>query len=212
MADDWFGARKRKVFLTDAYSPVGQSYDWTDSGVPHPDSPVGQRFDWWSVDAAHPNSPVGKRWGWQLVSEDKPAEGSPVVRACKAEWNSHKSDCSGFVRAVAHDLGITLQGLANDIVDQICRSPWTSLKHDGIAARQKAEAGYFVVAGLKEKPHGHVVVITPGPLAHAKYPTGYWGRLHGTGKMNTTINFAWNKQDRDKVFYSYIAVPEEITP
>jgi hypothetical protein len=133
---------------------------------------------------------------------------APIVRACETEWDTHKHDCSGFVKAVACDLGITLTGQANDIVDQIGRPPWISLGRDGIAAKQKAELGFFVVAGLEDTPNGHVAVITPGPLAHGKYPTGYWGKLHGVGKKDTTINYAWDEDDRDSVSYSYATVPK----
>lgn len=129
----------------------------------------------------------------------------PVIRACELNWDSKKTDCSGFVKAVAADLAIKLSGQANDIVDQIRRNPWLSVTN-GIAAKQKAESGYFVIAGLKDTPNGHVAVITPGPLAHGKYPTGYWGKLHGVGKKNTTINYAWDADDRDKVIYGYTSV------
>jgi hypothetical protein len=33
-----------------------------------------------------------------------------------------------------------------------------------------------------EKILKHVVVVVDGPLAHGKYPTAYWGSLHGIGK------------------------------
>lgn len=130
------------------------------------------------------------------------ASSAAVVSACEANWEAHKSDCSGFAKAVAHALGMTLTGMANDIVDQIQSSPWT-LAMDGVDAKQKAEAGMFVIGGLKETGHGHVVVVTPGPLAHEKYPTAYWGRLGSVGAKNTTINWAWDQQDRDKVVYAY---------
>ncbi len=125
-----------------------------------------------------------------------------VVATCESKWDAHKNDCSGFVKAVAAALGITLTGLANDIVDQIKKAPWTLAK-DGVEAKQKAEAGMFVVAGRKEAGHGHVVVITPGGLAHGKYPTGYWGRLGGTGKKNATLNWAWPKDELDSIVYAY---------
>ena len=125
-----------------------------------------------------------------------------VVATCEAKWDAHKNDCSGFLKAVATVLGVTLTGQANDIVDQIQKSPWTLAK-DGLEAKAKAESGFFVVAGLKDTPNGHVVVITPGPVAHGKYPTGYWGRLGGVGRKNTTINYAWSKEDLDSVVYAY---------
>jgi len=129
-----------------------------------------------------------------------------IIDTCEAEFDAHSDDCSGFVKAVANDLGITLTGMADDIVDEIQTAPWTTLA-DGIAAKAQADSGWFVVGGLKDTPHGHVVVVVQGPLAHGKYPTAYWGRLGGTGMKNTTINWAWNAQDRDKVIYACRALP-----
>jgi hypothetical protein len=129
-----------------------------------------------------------------------------IINACEAEFAAHISDCSGFVRAVAQDLRAALHGLANEIVDQIHSAPWVVLK-DGIEAQKKADAGYFVVGGLKDNPHGHVVVVVQGPLdpSHHKYPTAYWGSLLGSsysGKKKT-VNWAWSAADRDRVTYTY---------
>ncbi|MET1257375.1 hypothetical protein [Aliikangiella maris] len=60
----------------------------------------------------------------------------------------------------------------------------------------------LVIVGLKAQPHGHVAIVVPGPLAHGKYPTAYWGSLGGVPKKNTTINWSWNKKDRDNVIYA----------
>jgi len=125
-----------------------------------------------------------------------------VVAACEANWEAHKSDCSGFAKAVATVLGVSLSGMANNIVDQIQEAPWTTTM-DGAVAAQQATDGMFVIGGLKEEGHGHVVVITPGPLNRGKYPTAYWGRLGSVGMENTTINWAWNSVDRDKVIYGF---------
>jgi hypothetical protein len=65
-----------------------------------------------------------------------------------------------------------------------------------------------VIGGLrgdeqfKHSNHGHVVVVIAGPLAHARYPSGYWGRLGGIGAKNETINWAWTEHDRDRVTYA----------
>jgi peptidoglycan hydrolase-like protein with peptidoglycan-binding domain len=126
-----------------------------------------------------------------------------VTDLCEKHWEAHKDDCSGFVKAVATDLNVTLTGQANDIVDQIQKSPWKILK-DGKEADSEARAGKFVVAGLKDDPNGHVVIIVPGELAHDKYPTGYWGHLGGVGYKNTTINYSWKSTERDKVIYASI--------
>ena len=137
-----------------------------------------------------------------------PTPQQTIINACQADFAAHKSDCSGFVKAVASDLGITLTGMANDIVDEIQTAPWTELA-DGVAAKAQADLGFFVVGGLKETPHGHVVVVVTGPLARGKYPTAYWGRLGGIGMKNTTINWAWNAADRDHVTYACLALPSQ---
>src|SRR4051812_46627910 len=88
-----------------------------------------------------------------------------IIDACEANYTTHIGDCSGFCKAVAHDLGIpTLSGMANDIVDEIQKAPWTVLT-DGIAAKAQADAGNLVIGGLKDNPHGHVVIVVQGPLA-----------------------------------------------
>jgi len=138
----------------------------------------------------------------------------PVKDACEACFDAHSGDCSGFARAVAQQLGITLTGLANDIVDTIrAAAPWTMLA-DGVAASQQAASGKLVIGGLKGSeqanpdPHGHVVVVVAGqPLAHGKYPFAYWGRLGGVGEKDQTVNWAWNINDRDNVTYAAHDLP-----
>ena len=78
---------------------------------------------------------------------------------------------------------------------------------NGVEARNWAEAGYLVIGGLKAAGHGHVVVVTSGPLAHGKYPTAYWGHLGSVGAKAKTINYSWNATVRDKVRY-FAAKPQ----
>ncbi len=124
-----------------------------------------------------------------------------IVSLCEKYWEEYKKNCSGYVKAIAADLGITVTGQANDVVDQIQKPPWTILK-SGVEAKLQATNGKFVLAGLKAEKHGHVVVVVPGTLSHGKYPTAYWGSIGGVAKKNTTINWSWNKTDRDKVIYA----------
>jgi len=130
-----------------------------------------------------------------------------IINTCEADFDANNDACNNFLIAVASDLGITLNGLADDIVDQIQGNGWAVLV-DGPDAKAKADLGWFVVAGLKgadnvpPQDHGHVAVIVTGPLANGKYPTGYWGMLDGQGKKNTTINWAWNAASRDLVIYA----------
>ena len=127
-----------------------------------------------------------------------------IISLCEKYWDENQKNCSGFVKEIASEIGISVTGQANNIVDQLNGSDWVKCK-DGIEARQKAIEGNFVVCGLKATQHGHVVVVVSGPLAHGKYPTAYWGSLGGVGKKNTTINWSWNKMDRDLVTYAYRA-------
>lgn len=130
-----------------------------------------------------------------------------IIDSCESNFETNKSDCSGFVKAVASDFAVTLTGQADNIVDQIKGADWTVLA-DGVDAKNKADEGWLVIAGLKSSDNvppqnnGHVVVIVSGGLAQQKYPTGYWGKLGGVGEKNKTINWAWNKDSRDKVTYS----------
>jgi hypothetical protein len=131
-----------------------------------------------------------------------------VTAACVQRFPAHSGDCSGFVKAVGADVGVTIDGMANDIVDTLrAGGPWVTLA-DGPAALASAQAGKLVLAGLRgdeqtvPNPHGHVVVVVDGPLDRNLYPTAYWGQLGGSGAAGKTINWAWTAQDRDRVTYS----------
>lgn len=130
-----------------------------------------------------------------------------VRQACEAAFEAHQNDCSAFARAVASQLEVRLEGLANDIVTTLCSGgDWTRLPH-GAAAANSAHDGKLVVAGLlgaeqvHPSEHGHVVVVVDGPM-QGKYPRAYWGRLGGGGQKDQTINFAWEAGDRDRVSYA----------
>jgi hypothetical protein len=140
-----------------------------------------------------------------------------VIAACEKNWDAHKGDCSGFVRAVAHDLDITLTGLADAIVGEIEAAPWTTLGAGAAqAGHDAAEAGKLVIAGLRgadqanPDPHGHVVVVVKGAMVASSdghsYPLGYWGRLGSVGAKDKGLNFAWSAADRPHVFYASIAI------
>ena len=134
-----------------------------------------------------------------------------VVDACEKHWEAHKADCSGFVKAVAGELGVQMVGDADSITATIQSAGWTVLK-DGAEAQAKADLGWLVIGGLKGKDHsparshGHVVIVVTGTLAQGKYPTAYWGSLGGSGKKKQTLNWSWNKTDRDNVIYAGRAI------
>ena len=131
-----------------------------------------------------------------------------VRAACEASFDAHEHDCSGFARAVADACKVPLTGMADDIVTTLrAGGSWVKLA-DGKAALQSAQAGKLVIAGMKgaeqtvPDPHGHVVVVVNGPLARGAYPTAYWGSLGGEAGRGVTLNFAWIKEDRDRIFYA----------
>ena len=75
------------------------------------------------------------------------AGSNEIVVACEKYWEQYKCDCSGFVKAVALELGVTLIGQANDIVDQIGGAPWVPLS-SGVDAAAKSGVA-LVVAGAQ---------------------------------------------------------------
>jgi hypothetical protein len=96
----------------------------------------------------------------------------PVIAACEAEWESWKGDCSGFAKAVAARLGVSISGQANALIDYLQRSPeWRSLGNSFRNATAQANLGGFVIGGLKAQPHGHVVVVVKSDAA--QYPIAY---------------------------------------
>jgi len=126
-------------------------------------------------------------------------ESDAVINACEAEWDTYKSDCSGFVRAVASHLGIKLSGLANDLIDHFAHSAgWLDLGHDSLAATSRANLDYFVIGGTKGPRHGHVVVVVKSGRPTG-YPVAYWGALNGTGFKKKTINYSWIHPELPKV-------------
>lgn len=60
-----------------------------------------------------------------------------IIHACESEWEAHKDDCSGFVKAVAGRLHVPrIHGMANDIVDVISGPPGNACR----TARQPGRA------------------------------------------------------------------------
>ncbi len=122
-----------------------------------------------------------------------------VGEFCEACFDAHKSDCSGFARAVANELKVPLQGLADEIVETLRTGQGWALLPNGVVAAQSARNGKLVIAGLKGSEQAHP---DPHGLAHDAFPSAYWGRLGGTGAKDKTINWAWTTDDRDRVSYA----------
>lgn len=130
-----------------------------------------------------------------------------VEEVCESEYEANKGDCNQFAKAVASKFNVQFTGQADDIVDQIRGAGWTKLT-GGAQAKAMADVGMLVVAGLKgadhnpARPNGHISIVVTGPLAHTKYPTGYWGSIGGTPGKKQTLNYSWNSSDRDNVEYA----------
>jgi hypothetical protein len=128
-----------------------------------------------------------------------------IINACEKHWNAHKNNCSGFVNAVADQLGVPLPRMqANQIIDLI--STWKTISWWKVGlpmeAAAYAENGYFVLACLKDSPYGHVAIVTSGYKPdNGRYPRGYWGTLNSVGEKNGTMNYSFRKTDEHKVAY-----------
>jgi hypothetical protein len=134
-----------------------------------------------------------------------------ITQACSGLWPNNNAACNQFVIAVAAQFGVVLNGLADNIVDEIQGAGWTALA-DGAAAGAAAAQGQLVVGAEKGATHvppateGHAVIVVSGPLALNEYPTAFWGsddpNVRAMGDGTNTVNYAWNKNSRDLVTYA----------
>ena len=147
-------------------------------------------------------------------------DGQKVIKSCESNWDANKADCSKVCQnrgRRVESCTIPADSNADKIVEYLETSKdWTSLpKGDGNKAKTEADGGKFVIGGMKAKDlmpaqkHGHVLVVVSGPLdpTHKKYPTAYWGTLGGEGKKKSTVNYAFRKEDRDRVEYFSRTLP-----
>lgn len=132
-----------------------------------------------------------------------------IRTACADCFEANRKNCSGFVTAVGEKLEIVVAGQANAMVDTIRGGGHWRLLTDGKEAGAQAEAGNFVVGGMRgdeqvnHDVHGHVVVVVGGQvLAHGRYPAAWWGSLGGEAGQDKTVNWAWTEADRDRVSYA----------
>ena len=142
-----------------------------------------------------------------------------IRKSLEKAWQdvSLQSNCSGFLKAVANDQNIGLEGRANDIISFI-QAHWT-LVSTAALAEQNARNGVFVVALLRGPDHedkrveGHVAIVLPGPLqARGSGTTGgsyplVWcgGGMSGKSDGTRTVGDVWRPGDRNKVkYYKYV--------
>ena len=111
-----------------------------------------------------------------------------VIATCLKALEFHKNDASAFVMAVASQYGLELQGVADDIVDQITAGKGWEVLPSGVAAAAKARAGWLVIAGLKGKDqinpsnHGHLVIVVDGPSLRVDTPQHFGDNWRPAGK------------------------------
>jgi hypothetical protein len=145
------------------------------------------------------------------------ARRSRVIAACTKRWPDNQGDCSAFVREVAHDLGLTLNGNANAIYTQIAKAPWVRV---GIGVQASATAGLsagegkFVVAAEQGQENGHVAVVVDYRNAFDSYTqvdrdkaVAFWGKLHSVGKEYGRITLSWTAADLQRVLFAYQVIP-----
>jgi len=86
-----------------------------------------------------------------------------LVQLCKqahADSSVRALGCSGCVKYMAGAVGVDLpDDDANALIDYMAAN-WTVVTKD--QAQAYADQGRFVVAGKKDTPHGHIVVVLPG--------------------------------------------------
>ncbi len=128
-----------------------------------------------------------------------------ILAACKKHFDLHSDDCSGFVRAVAKELGYPLYGNANALVDHL-EGNWK--KVDLATAVKLAQDGTLIIGALKSSEHspprnnGHVVIVVDGALYNGKYPPVWGGSIAAAQSKGTkTVGEVWRKTDRDAVRY-----------
>ena len=148
---------------------------------------------------------------------EKAAKKGRVIAACTKRWSDNKGDCSAFVRAVAHDLGLDLSGNANSIYSQITASPWNRIgigTDAATVAGVTAGEGNLVIGAKKDQPNGHVAVVVDYRNAFASYSpldrnkaVAFWGSLNSVGHEYTRITLSWTATDLKDVLFAYRPIP-----
>ncbi|MFV3126209.1 hypothetical protein [Niveispirillum sp. KHB5.9] len=147
-----------------------------------------------------------------------------IQRICADVWSQngpngpYKDACNYFLIEVAHRLGISLSGTADQITDRLKQdgSGWARLS-DGVAARDAARLGKLVVAGILStdyqppRRNGHLAVVTGGDMNPAGWaPAGYWGSLDPQiakdGGRGAPISLCFAADVKQKIIYRCIQI------
>lgn len=124
-----------------------------------------------------------------------------IMTVCRTIWQSRPDlhgDCGKYLRAVAEGLGYAVPDYrANGIVawlDDRKRNRWVKVP-DGKVARELAQKGVFVIAGLHNTSgHGHVAVVVDGEFYRKVYPKVWAGGLNPHGRSHTDDKDAERKK------------------
>lgn len=128
---------------------------------------------------------------------------------------NHRRNCSGSVRETALNLGIdlsikTVGPQANHQVDYMEKN-WRKVSME--EAKELADRGVFVVAGRKDRPHGHVTIVVKGSGVTRPDPVtgksrvwpniagGSLGSGSGYSEGNKTILNAWFRRQLNEIKY-----------
>lgn len=126
-----------------------------------------------------------------------------VIGACTKHWPANNGDCSAFVRAVAHDLGLEVTGNANSIYDEISAVPWARIGIGTDAATiagVSAGEGKLVIAARRNAFDSYSAVDRNKAVA-------FWGSLDAVGQEYTRITRSWTASDLTQVLFAYRAIP-----
>lgn len=144
---------------------------------------------------------------------EQAAKRGRVIAACTKHWPDNNGDCSAFVRAVAHDLGLDVSGDANSIYDQVAASPWNRIgigTDAATVAGVTAGEGNLVIGASKGPRNGHVAIVVDYRNAFDSYSpvdrdkaVAFWGKLGSVGKDYTRITQSWSATDMQKVLFAY---------
>jgi hypothetical protein len=117
--------------------------------------------------------------GAQTVGDQPSSQASAqtIIQICEQEFPKFWNDCAGFVKSVAAKCGVLVTGNANVIVENHLSGRSNFILCDETGAEHQASAGNFVIGGLSESGHGHVVVVVRAQREHG-HVFAYWGRFH----------------------------------
>ena len=203
--DQGYDSERRQTLAPMAVRPV----------VPEaPVSPVNITFHGSNPGEAqvqlHMPNPQGH---WQTTTE-----APRIEQVCKAAWaesgpnGPFRNACNFYAIEVAHRLGVTIKGTADQIIDTISTDRGWTLLADGPAAKSAAERGLLVIAGVPSTAYdpprreGHLAVVLLGAMNPGGWaPAGCWGstdpKIAALGGSGAPISNCFSASVKDAIVY-----------